>query len=221
MANTPAWNNGDQTIVAARRWRAVTLQNRGLTHMMIAQEMLEEYRETTGNTGMTIFQAQSHVSVDITRALKEYRQRSDQAVEERITAQSLRFAEIRRRLYAIIASRHPVLYQGAVVYGPEGPDGVAQPLQDHGPVLTALAQLQQLEDRQARLEGTYQREKLDIALERRVHDEAADVVEAILAGAAAVPELDAALRQRMLEAAGAHLRTIQGEVVHSTEGPDQ
>lgn len=210
--SSPAWNNGDQTIVAARRWKAVTLANRGLTHKMIAQEMLEEYRSSTGNTTMTLFQAESHVSVDITRALKEYRQRADQAVEERITAQSLRFSEIRRRLFGIIAQRHYVLHQGSVVNGPDG-----EPLQDQGPVLTALAQLQNLEDRQARLEGTYQREKMDIALTRRVDEEAADVVEAILAGFAAVPELEPAARQRALEAASAHLHTLEGEVVTDTE----
>lgn len=205
---------GDHTVVEARRWKAVTLSNRGLTHRMIAQEMLEEYRETTGNLTMTIFQAQSHVSVDITRALKAYRARADQAVEERITAQQLRFAEIRRRLYAVIAQRHYVLYQGEIVRDEDG-----NPLQDQAPVLAALNQLRALEDQTARLEGTYQREKLDIALERRVDDESVDVVEAILAGFAALPELDPATRQRALEAAGAHLRTIQGEVVQRTEEP--
>jgi hypothetical protein len=142
--------------------------------------------------------------VDIHRALKAYRQRADHAVEERITAQSLRFAEIRRRLFGIISRHHYVLHQGEVVSGPDG-----QPLRDDGPVLAALAQLQQLEDRQARLEGTYQREKLDIALGRRVDEEAADVVEAILAGFAAIPELGPEVRQRALEAAGAHLRAIE------------
>lgn len=206
----------DHAIVEARRWKAITLANRGLTHKMVAREMLEEYRTSTGNTAMTLVQAERHVGIDIHRALKIYRQRSDYAVEERITAQALRFAELRRRLYAIIAQRHYVLHSGEIVRDSEG-----EPLQDQGPILAALAQLQNLEDRQARLEGTYQREKLDIALERRVNDEAADVVEAILAAAAAVPELDAGVRQRMLEAAGAHLRTIQGEVVHTDEGPDQ
>lgn len=206
------YDNADHGVVEARRWKAVTLANRGLTHRMVAQEMLQEYRDSTGNLAMTMVQAERHVGIDIVRALKAYRQRADQAVEERIAAQQLRFAEIRRRLFGIIAQRHYVLYQGAVVSGPDG-----EPLQDQGPVLTALAQLQHLEDRQARLEGTYQREKLDIALSRRVDEEAADVVEAILAGFAAVPELEPAARQRALEAASAHLHTLEGEVITDTE----
>ena len=206
-----AWNNADQSRVEARRWKAVMLANRGLTYKMVAAEMAEDYR--AHNPDLTLIQIEAQVGVDISRALRDYRKRADHAVEERITAQSLRFAEIRRRLFAVIAQRHYVLYQGEIVMGPAGEDGVVHPLQDHGPVLAALAQLQNLEDRQARLEGTYQREKLDIALERRVDDEARDVVEAILAGFAAVPDLEPAVRQRALEAAGAHLRTIEGEVV--------
>lgn len=215
--NSP-YNSGDHAVVEARRWRAVTLQNRGLTLKMIAVEMQEEYRRH--NPDLTLIQIESHVGVDITRALQEYRKRADYAVEERITAQSLRFSEIRRRLFKIIADRHYVLNKGEIVYGLPGPDGEARPLQDDGPVLAALAQLQVLEDRQARLEGTYQREKLDIALDRRVDEEARDVVEAILAGFAAVPDLEPAARQRALEAAGAHLRTIEGEVV-SERNDDQ
>lgn len=215
---SPAWNDGDMSLVEARRWRAITLQNRGLTLRMIAAEMQDEYRRH--NPDLTLAQIERHVSVDITRALKEYRKRTDQAVEERIAAQSLRFAEIRRRLFSIIANKHYILHQGEVVYGLPGADGEVRPLQDDGPVLAALAQLQVLEDRQARLEGTYQREKLDIALERRVSDEARDVVEAILAGFAALPDLEPAMRQRALEAAGAHLRTIEGEVV-SERNEDQ
>lgn len=211
------YDNADHAVVEARRWKAVTLANRGLTHRMVAEQLADDYRAVSAAPDkLTIEGITAMVSVDISRALKIYRQRTDQAVEERITAQTLRFDEIRRRLFAIIATRHPVLYQGAPVVDAEG-----RPLYDDGPVLAALSQLQQLEDRQARLEGTYQREKLDIALTRRVDEEASDVVEAILAGFGALPELEPALRQRALEAASAHLRTIEGEIVHSTEGPDQ
>lgn len=206
------WDSADHSLVEARRWKAVTLANRGLTHKMVATEMQDEYRRH--NPDLTLIQIEAQVGVDIHRALKEYRKRADLAVEERIAAQSLRFNEIRRRLYAVIVSEHYVLYQGEIVKDSEG-----RPLQDRGPVLAALSQLQQLEDRQARLEGTYQREKLDIALTRRVDEEAGDVVEAILAGFAAVPELGPEVRQRALEAAGAHLRTIDGEVVNDTEEP--
>lgn len=208
------YDNADHAAVEARRWRAVTLANRGLTHRMVAEQMADEYRASSQDpTRLTIEGIAAMVGVDISRALKIYRQRTDQAVEDRIAAQQLRFAELRRRLFGIIAQRHYVLHQGAVVNGPDG-----EPLQDPGPVLTALAQLQHLEDRQARLEGTYQREKMDIALTRRVDEEAADVVEAILAGFAAVPELEPSARQRALEAASAHLHTLEGEVVSDTEG---
>lgn len=199
----------DHAVVEARRWRAVTLANRGLTHKMIAQELAAEYRRHTPDLSLVRIEAQ--VSVDILRALKAYRKRADQSVEERITAQVLRFNEIRRRLYAIIVEPHPVLHAGEIVRDEEG-----RPLQDRGPVLAALAQLRGLEDQQARVEGTYAREKIDVALGRRVDEEATDVVEAILAGFAALPDLEPALRQRALEAAGAHLRTIEGEVVADT-----
>lgn len=208
------YDNADHAVVEARRWKAVTLANRGLTHRMVAEQMADDYRATSQDPGrLTLEGITALVGVDISRALKIYKQRTDYAVEERITAQALRFDEIRRRLFGVIAQPHYVLHGGEIVRDEDG-----QPLRDNGPVLAALAQLQSLEDRQARLEGTYQREKLDIALERRVDDESVDVVEAILAGFAALPEMDPAVRQRALEAAGAHLRTIQGEVVQRTEG---
>lgn len=203
------FENSDHATVEARRWKAVTLANRGLTHRMVAEQLADDYRAASHDPDrLTMESIAAMVGVDISRALKTYRQRADQAVEERITAQQLRFAEIRRRLFGILAQRHYVLYQGTPVLGEDG-----QPLADQGPVLAALSQLRALEDQQARLEGTYQREKLDIALGRRVDEEATDVVEAILAGFGALPELDPALRQRALEAASAHLRTIPGEVV--------
>jgi len=209
MSNSPAWNDGDQTFVEARRWKAVTLANRGLTHKMIAQEMQADYRRH--NPALTLIQIESHVSVDITRALKEYRKRADTAIEEKLTAASLRLNEIRRRLFAVIVGDHYVLHSGQIVKDEEG-----VPLRDSAPVLAALAQLRALEEQQARLEGTNAREKIDIALGRRVDEEAMDVTEAILAAFAAVPEMEPALRQRALEAAGAHLRTIEGEIVHET-----
>jgi len=199
---SPAWSAGDQSVVEARRWKAVTLANRGLTHRMIAEQMQAEYREH--NPELTIIQIQNHVSVDITRALKEYRKRTDQAIEEKLTAAQLRLNDIRRQLYRVISTDHFVLHQGVIVKDKEG-----RPLRDNGPVLAALGQLRALEEQQARLEGTNAREKIDIALERRVDDEATDVVEAILAGFSAVPELEPAVRQRVLEAAGAHLRALE------------
>lgn len=190
-------------MVEARRWKAVTLANRGLSHRMIAEQMQAEYR--THNPDLTIIQIESHVGVDIHRALKEYRRRTDTSIEEKLTAAALRLNDIRRQLYRIISTDHYVLHQGEILRDKEG-----RPLRDDGPVLAALNQLRALEEQQARLEGTNAREKIDIALERRVEDEATDVVEAILAGFSAVPELEPAVRQRVLEAAGAHLRSIEG-----------
>lgn len=203
---SPAWDNADMARVQARRWKAVTLANRGLTHKMIAAEMADEYR--AHNPDLTLIQVEAQVGPDIARALRDYRKRADHAIEEKITAASLRLNEIRRRLYAVIVADHPVLHAGQIVR-----DDAGNPLRDAGPVLAALAQLRALEEQQARLEGTNQREKIDIALERRVENEATLAVEAILAGFSAIPELEPALRQRALEAAGARLRTIEGEVV--------
>jgi 3D (Asp-Asp-Asp) domain-containing protein len=210
---SPAWGAGDQSVVEARRWKAVTLANRGLTHRMIAEQMQTEYRDH--NPDLSLIQIESHVGVDIHRALKEYRRRTDRGIEEKLTAAGLRLNEIRRRLYSIIAADHYVLYQGEIVRDSEG-----RPLKDNAPVLAAIGQLRALEEQQARLEGTNAREKIDIALGRRVDEEATDVVEAILAGFSAVPELEPAVRQRVLEAAGAHLRTLEGEVVSETIDPE-
>lgn len=197
---SPAWDNADQTVVQARRWKAVTLANRGLTHRMVAEQMRGEYAD-----GLTLEQVQAQVATDISRALRDYRKRADGGIEEKLTAASLRLNEIRRRLYAVIVGDHYVISSGSIVKDDEG-----RPLKDNGPVLAALGQLRALEEQQARLEGTNAREKIDIALDRRIQDEATDVVEAILAGFAAVPELEPAVRQRVLEAAGAHLRGPEG-----------
>src|ERR1044071_7628451 len=196
---SPAWDNADMGRVEARRWKAVPLANRGLTHRMVAEQMMDEYAD-----GLTLEQVQAQVATDISRALKVYRQRTDHGIEEKLTAATLRLNEIRRRLYAVIVADHFVLHQGEIVRDSEG-----RPLKDNGPVLAAIAQLRALEEQQARLEGTNAREKIDIALERRVESEATDVVEAILAGFSAVPELEPAVRQRVLEAAGAHLRALE------------
>jgi len=204
MAHGGDWrDNADHAAVEARRWRAVTLHNRGLTHRMVAEQMAAEYRQN--NPSLTIESIANQVGVDIHRALKAYRKRADQGIEEKLTAATLRLNDIRRQLYRIIAGDHYVLYQGEIVRDSEG-----NPLRDNAPVLAALAQLRALEEQQARLEGTNAREKIDIALDRRVDEESTDVVEAILAGFSAVPELEPAVRQRVLEAAGAHLRGPAG-----------
>lgn len=208
------WDNADHARVEARRWKVLTLSNRGLTHRQIAEELMEEYRASSPDPDrLTLEAVTNHVGLDIHRALKEYRKRTDAEIEERIAAQVARLNDIRRTLYGVIARRHLVVNQGKIIDGPDG-----QPLRDDGPIIAAVAQLIQLEDRQARVEGTYAREKIDIALATRVENEAQLAVEAILAGADAV-ELEPVQRQRMLEAAGARLRSIDGEVVSDTEDP--
>ncbi len=212
MAAGGDWRDAaDHGAVEARRWKAIMLANRGLTYRQVAEELVDEYRLTSGNPSLTVDQVANQVGVDIHRALKVYRQRTDAEVEDRIAAQVLRFNDIRRALYGVIARRHLVVNNGKIITDAEG-----VPLRDDGPVIAAVAQLIQLEDRQARVEGTYAREKLDIALETRVENEAQLAVEAILAGADAI-DLEPVQRQRMLEAAGARLRTIDGEVVSESE----
>jgi len=205
----------DHGVVEGRRWQALMLANRGLTHRQVAVELQGLYRETTGNPSLTLIQIEKHVGVDIHRALKIYRQRTDREIEDRIAAQVLRFDDIRRALYGVMARKHFVVNNGKIIQT-EDDEGNKVPLRDDGPVIAAVAQLIQLEDRQARVEGTYAREKLDIALTNRVENEAQLAVEAILAGADAI-ELEPVQRQRMLEAAGSRLRAIEGEVVDETE----
>lgn len=208
------WDNADHAAVEARRWKAILLTNRGLTHRQVAEELADEYRAASPDPDrLTIEGITAMVGTDIHRALKEYRKRTDAEIEERIAAQVLRLNDIRRTLYGVIARKHLVVNQGKIITGPDN-----QPLRDDGPIIAAVAQLIQLEDRQARVEGTYAREKIDIALATRVENEAQLAVEAILAGADAV-ELEPVQRQRMLEAAGARLRAIDGEVVSDTEDP--
>lgn len=217
MATGDWRSNAEHAVVEARRWKAITLHNRGLTHRMIAEQMMDDYRRTSSNPdALTVISVTNMIGVDIHRALKEYRKRTDASIEEKLTAATLRLNDIRRSLYRIIATDHYVLHSGEIVRDADG-----NPLRDDGPVLAALGQLRALEEQQARLEGTNAREKIDIALGRRVEEEATDVVEAILAGFAAVPELEPAVRQRVLEAAGAHLRTIEGEVVDRHDEPPE
>lgn len=206
------WNNADQSRVEARRWKAITLANRGLTHRQIAEEMADDYRESSADPDrLSLVSIANMVGVDIHRAVKEYRKRTEAEIEERIANQVMRFNDIRRTLYGVIARRHLVVNNGKIITDAEG-----VPLRDDGPIINAVAQLIQLEDRQARVEGTYAREKIDVALQTRVENEAQLTVEAILAGADAI-ELEPVQRQRMLEAASARLRAIDGEVVSDTE----
>ncbi|MFD8226937.1 hypothetical protein ACFV16_22500 [Streptomyces massasporeus] len=194
--------------VAKRRSRAIELKNRGLTWQQVADTMAPDYPEYLDAGGVA---SEAYACVDVSRALKQANKELALGLEEYREAARMRLDGLRRQVFAVLARPHYVLYKGEIVKGPDG-----QPLRDDGVVLACIDRLQRIEERQAKIDGTDASEKLTIALERRVDEETTVVVEAILAGANAV-ELEPAQRQRMLEAAGAHLRTVEGEVVSETE----
>jgi hypothetical protein len=193
-----------RAMVAQRRSRAIELKNRGLSWQQVAEQMAPEYNDTEGNPSAAA------ACVDVTRALKQANKELAMGLEEYREAARMRLDGLRRQVYAVLARPHFVLHAGQVVRDDDG-----NPMRDDGPVLAAVDRLMRIEERQAKIDGTDASEKLTIALERRVDEETTVVVESILAGANAV-DLEPAQRQRMLEAAGAHLRTLEGEVVSET-----
>ncbi|MFH8805207.1 hypothetical protein ACH4F6_37655 [Streptomyces sp. NPDC017936] len=194
-----------RAMVAQRRARAIELKNRGLSWQQVAEQMAPAYLDSDGQPSAAA------ACVDVSRALKQANKELSMGLEEYREAARMRLDGLRRQVYAVLARPHYVLHAGQIVNGPDG-----QPMRDDGPVLAAVDRLMRIEERQAKIDGTDASEKLTIALDRRVDEETTVVVEAILAGANAV-EMEPAQRQRMLEAAGAHLRTIEGEVVGETE----
>lgn len=194
-------------MVAKRRAKAIELKNRGLTWQQVAEQMAPDYNDTGGNPSAAA------ACVDVTRALKRANQELSMGLEEYREAARLRLDGLRRQVFAVLARPHYVLHQGKIVT-----DGDGNPIRDDAPILAAVDRLLRIEERQARIDGTDASEKLTVALDRRVDEETAVIVESILAGANAI-ELDPGSRQRMLEAAGAHLRTLEGEVVSETEEP--
>jgi hypothetical protein len=197
-----------RAMVAQRRARAIELKNRGLSWQQVAEQMVPAYLDGDGNPSAAA------ACVDVSRALKQANKELSMGLEEYREAARMRLDGLRRQVFAVLARPHYVLHAGQIVRDDEG-----NPLRDDSVVLACVDRLQRIEERQAKIDGTDASEKLTIALDRRVDEETTVVVEAILAGANAV-ELEPAQRQRMLEAAGAHLRVLEGEVVGEAEEPE-
>lgn len=198
MAEGGLFGAGDHVVIAQRRARAVAMKRSGMNYTQIADAM-EEYHGD-----------RSFAYRDVQRALRDARAQLAESVEQLIQMEDERDDDIRRRIYAIIAARHYVVQGGKIV---KDDDGI--PLVDHGPVLQAIDRLDRLGARFARRHGLDQPERIEIAFEQRADLEVMAVVEAILAGFAAV-DMPPEARQRALEAAQASLATIDGEVVSDT-----
>ena len=194
-----------RAMVAQRRAKAIELKNRGLSWQQVAEQV--PYLDAEGNPSAAF------ACVDVTRALKQANKELSMGLEEYREAARMRLDGLRRQVFAVLARPHYVLHAGQIARDEDG-----NPIRDDGPVLAAVDRLLRIEERQAKIDGTDASEKLTIALDRRVDEETTVVVESILAGANAV-DLEPAQRQRMLEAAGAHLRALEGEVVSETEEP--
>ncbi|WP_328779942.1 hypothetical protein OIE52_37600 [Streptomyces canus] len=124
-----------------------------------------------------------------------------------------RLDDARRAASAVRSRTHWVVQGGAVVLDPNG-----NPLRDDAPTLKANEQLVRISESWRKLFGLDAPEQLNIALERRVDEESADLVEVLLKVIPEVLEavdLDGAFRARLttyaLELAGWHLRSIEGE----------
>lgn len=196
-----------RAMVAQRRAKAIELKNRGLSWQQVAEQMTPEYNDTEG------VPSAAFACVDVTRALKQASKELNMGLEEYREAARMRLDGLRRQVFAVLARPHYVLHAGQIARDEDG-----NPIRDDGPILAAVDRLLRIEERQAKIDGTDASEKLTIALDRRVDEETTVVVESILAGANAI-ELEPAMRQRMLEAAGAHLRTVEGEVIGESEDP--
>lgn len=194
-----------RAMVAQRRARAIELKNRGLSWQQVAEQLAPDYNDTDGSPSAAF------ACVDVTRALKQANKELSMGLEEYREAARMRLDGLRRQVFAVLARPHYVLHQGQFVIDENG-----DKVRDDGPILAAVDRLLRIEERQAKIDGTDASERLTIALDRRVDEETTVVVESILAGANAV-DLEPAQRQRMLEAAGAHLRTLEGEVISETE----
>lgn len=199
----PSHQPSHRAMVAQRRARAVELKNRGLSWQQVAEQV--PYLDSDGNPSAAF------ACVDVSRALKQANKELAMGVEEYREAARMRLDGLRRQVHAVLARPHYVMYQGEFVIDEDG-----NKVRDDAPVLAAVDRLLRIEERNAKIDGTDSSERLTIALDRRVDEETTVVVEAILAGANAV-DLEPAQRQLMLEAAGSHLRALEGEVVAESE----
>lgn len=199
----PSHQPSHRAMVAQRRAKAIELKNRGLSWQQVAEQV--PYLDSDGEPSAAF------ACVDVTRALKQANKELSMGLEEYREAARMRLDGLRRQVFAVLARPHYVMYQGQFVTDDDG-----NRVRDDGPVLAAVDRLMKIEERQAKIDGTDASEKLTIALDRRVDEETTVVVESILAAFNSLPELGPELRQRALEAAGAHLRTLEGEVVGET-----
>ena len=197
--------------VAQRRSTAIELKNRGLSWQQVADQMVSQFPEYLDADGVA---SAAFACVDVSRALKQANKELALGLEEYREAARMRLDGLRRQVFAVLARPHYAMYQGQFVIDEDG-----NKVRDDAPVLAAVDRLMRIEERQAKIDGTDASEKLTIALDRRVDEETTVVVESILAAFNALPELGPDMRQRALEAAGAHLRTLEGEVVNETEEP--
>lgn len=167
---------------------------RDLTHGEIARHL-----------GLTVDQVRTR--------LDNARQRPrPEPLEQLRQAEADRLAELRRSAHAVKARPHVVVQGGRIV---KDDDGV--PLRDDGPTLKANRQLLEIGERWARLYGLNAPEKIELALEKRLDEESADIAEVLLK---VIPEvLQAAglnlgnqglLTRHALELAGWYLRATDG-----------
>lgn len=184
--------------------KAIRLKISGLTWAQVGAQLHAEY-------GM--YRRASSAFNLVNWALKVAREEVNQSLEELRQVEDIRDDDLRRRLYSIMVSPHPLIQNGKIVKDDDG-----NPIQDHAPVLACIDRLNRVGDRYARRWGLEAPKDLNIALERRTDLEGSIVAEAILAGIDSAG-LDPSVRMRALEAAQARLNTIEGEVVR--EGPGE
>lgn len=123
-----------------------------------------------------------------------------------------RLDDARRAASAVRSRVHYVVQGGKVVKDDDG-----NPLRDDGPVIKANEQLIRISESWRRLFGLDAPEQLNIALDKRIDDESADIVEVLLKVMPEVLEaidVDGGFRARLttyaLELAGWHLRSLDG-----------
>lgn len=201
-------SNAERNDVTKRRAEVIALANSGLTHLQVAEQLMERYPIFRGGDGLP---HAGRVADDIGRSLSQQRAELNQNLEEMIQLGNLRLQAMRRIVYGVISRPHYVMYQGQFVIDENG-----EKVRDDAPILQGIDRLTRIEERWAKLNGADAGQELKIALERRADLEATVVTEAILAGFDAI-EMDPGVRQRALEAAQARMAVIEAEFDQSTE----
>ncbi|MEU8866900.1 hypothetical protein [Streptomyces umbrinus] len=149
--------------------------------------------------GLTVRQIAGEVDLSATRVqeilTEEIGARVGPAAEEYVTLREAELSALWKRTFAIMATA-----------------------EDADTKLKAVDRLVRINESRRRLRGADAPEALNIALERRVDEEATDVVEAIMATVdavtAALPDVDGTYRAKLksyaLEVAGRALRSMEG-----------